>query len=127
MKALTADEMREVDRLTIERHGMPGIQLMENAGRRVADFISEHTAQWDLHRACRVAILCGKGNNGGDGLVVARLLAADRELFEVRVYLFAVSRELCGDAATNYQSWTQAGGKVIAIDSDKAWDDVAPE
>lgn len=127
MKALTADEMREVDRLTIERHGMPGIQLMENAGRRVADFISEHTAQWDVHRACRVAILCGKGNNGGDGLVVARLLAADRERFEVRVYLFSASRELRGDAATNYQSWTQAGGKVIAIDSEKAWDDVAPE
>ena len=127
MKALTADEMREVDRLTSERHGITGMQLMENAGRRVADCIGESTAHWDLHRPCRVAILCGKGNNGGDGLVVARLLAADRERFEVRVYLFASPRDLRGDGAANYQSWTQAGGKVLAIDSEKAWDDVARE
>lgn len=127
MKALTADEMREVDRLTTERHGIGGIQLMENAGRRVADFISESTVQWDLHRPCRAAILCGKGNNGGDGLVVARLLTADREHFDVRVYLFASPRDLRGDVATNYQSWIQAGGKVLAIDSEKAWDDIAQE
>jgi|SRR5579859_1014565 len=127
MKALTADEMHEVDRLTTERHGLPGVQLMENAGQRVADFVSECTVQWDLHRPCRVAILCGKGNNGGDGLVVARLLAADRERFDVRVYLFAPPRELRGDAAANYQSWIQTGGKVFVIDSEKAWDDIAPE
>lgn len=127
MKALTAAEMREVDRLTTERYGVPGVQLMENAGRSVADFIRDTTAQWDVERPRRVAVLCGKGNNGGDGLVVARLLAADRERFEVRVLLLAEARDFRGDAATNYQSWIQAGGRVVTVDSERAWDDARPE
>ena len=68
MKVLTAAEMREVDRRTIEM-GIPGIVLMENAGLRVVEFLAERFAPLD---AQRVLVLCGKGNNGGDGLVIAR-------------------------------------------------------
>ena len=70
MKALTAAEMREVDRLTIEA-GIPGIVLMENAGHRVVEFLTGRFGPLSGHR---IAILCGKGNNGGDGMVVARQL-----------------------------------------------------
>ena len=70
MKALTAEQMRQADRLAIER-GIPGEVLMENAGRAVTEFLErEFTPLGDQ----RVLIFCGKGNNGGDGLVVARLL-----------------------------------------------------
>src|SRR5256885_16860810 len=66
MKALTATEMREVDRLTTERYGIPSLQMMEAAGKNVADAILR-----DFSPALpqRVTVLCGKGNNGGDGLV----------------------------------------------------------
>ncbi|HLH40036.1 MAG TPA: NAD(P)H-hydrate dehydratase [Bryobacteraceae bacterium] len=70
MKVFTAQQMREADRITIER-GTPGEVLMENAGRRVAEAIERHFSPL---RAQRVLVVCGKGNNGGDGRVVARLL-----------------------------------------------------
>ena len=70
MKVLTAAQMREVDRRTTER-GVPGIVLMENAGHRVVEFLEQRLAPL---AAQRVVVLCGKGNNGGDGMVVARRL-----------------------------------------------------
>src|SRR5260370_34058116 len=73
MKALTAAEMREVDRLTTERFGIPSLQLMEAAGKHVAAAVLREFSP-QLPR--RVAVLCGKGNNGGDGLVAARYLRA---------------------------------------------------
>jgi NAD(P)H-hydrate epimerase len=69
MKVLTAAEMREVDRRTIEL-GIPGIVLMENAAHRVVEFLAERFAR----SRERALVLCGKGNNGGDGLVIARQL-----------------------------------------------------
>ena len=71
MKALTTAEMREVDRLTTERYGIPSLQLMENAGTQFFEFL--RTCYGDV-AASRAAILCGKGNNGGDGFVIARRL-----------------------------------------------------
>ena len=71
MKVLTAAQMREVDRRTIEP-GIPGIVLMENAGHRVVEFLAERFAPLAEQR---IVVLCGKGNNGGDGLVIARQLA----------------------------------------------------
>src|SRR4029077_5876507 len=71
MKALTAAEMREVDRLTTECYGIPSLQLMENAGSKAADAVRRTLAGRGDVRAC---VLCGKGNNGGDGFVVARYL-----------------------------------------------------
>ncbi len=73
MKVLTAAEMREVDRLTSERHGIPSLQLMEAAGRRVAEACREIVHGSERHPRT-ICVLCGKGNNGGDGLVVARHL-----------------------------------------------------
>ena len=70
MKVLTAAQMREIDRRTIEM-GIPGLVLMENAGHRVVELLAQKFAPL---AAQRIAILCGKGNNGGDGLVVARQL-----------------------------------------------------
>jgi NAD(P)H-hydrate repair Nnr-like enzyme with NAD(P)H-hydrate epimerase domain len=67
MKILTAAEMREVDRLTIER-GIPGIILMENAGIAVVDYLQQ---QFDPLSRHRVVVFCGKGNNGGDGSFAA--------------------------------------------------------
>src|SRR5713101_1918978 len=100
MKALTAAEMREVDRLTTERFGVPGLRLMEAAGKHVADAAVRGFAP-DLPR--RVAVLCGKGNNGGDGFVAARYLQNQNSW--VCVYLFAAPEELRGDAATNFKRW----------------------
>ena len=71
MHVLSATEMQSCDRLTSERFGIPSIQLMRAAAAAVAGF-----ARHEFPRARRVTVLCGRGNNGGDGMMVARLLAA---------------------------------------------------
>jgi len=92
MKIVTAAEMREIDRVTSERFGVPSAILMENAGTAVADFVLS-----DYPSGKTVGVICGKGNNGGDGFVAARKLqAAGRE---VRLLLLAAPSELRGDAA----------------------------
>jgi ADP-dependent NAD(P)H-hydrate dehydratase / NAD(P)H-hydrate epimerase len=116
MKILTAAEMREVDRLTSERYGIPSLTLMENAGRRVAEFICGRYS--DLAR-CRIVVLCGRGNNGGDGFVTARYL---REMgAKPAVYLFAAPEDLRGDAATNLERWRQASGELHVIRNPEEW------
>jgi hydroxyethylthiazole kinase-like uncharacterized protein yjeF len=127
MKALTAAEMREVDRLTTERFAISGEELMEAAGSSVAiEFLARY-GQWNPAPPQRVCVLCGKGNNGGDGLVVARYLKEEAE--QVDVYLFARAAELQGDAAKNLQKWQEAGGEVVevvtAADWDKQWPEIA--
>jgi ADP-dependent NAD(P)H-hydrate dehydratase / NAD(P)H-hydrate epimerase len=96
MKIVAASEMREIDRATSERFAVPSLNLMENAGAAVADFVAaRYPAAW------RIGIICGKGNNGGDGFVAARKLrAANRE---VRVLLLADPSELRGDAAEMFR------------------------
>jgi ADP-dependent NAD(P)H-hydrate dehydratase / NAD(P)H-hydrate epimerase len=79
MKALTAAEMREVDRLTTERFGVPSHQLMEAAGKSVAEVFLEQYGYRNADPPGRVVLLCGKGNNGGDGFVVARFLKEEAE------------------------------------------------
>ena len=92
MKIVTAAEMREIDRVTSERFGVPSLTLMENAGSAVADFA---LSQWPS--AKRFGVICGKGNNGGDGFVAARKLQqAGRE---AHILLLAEPSELRGDAA----------------------------
>ena len=100
MKIVSAAEMREIDRSTSERFGVPSLTLMENAGAAVARFVLS-----DYPQAERVGILCGKGNNGGDGFVVARkLVEAGRA---VRVLLLSDPEELRGDAAAMFQNMLQ--------------------
>jgi hydroxyethylthiazole kinase-like uncharacterized protein yjeF len=104
MKILTAAEMREVDRLTTERYRVPSLTLMENAGKSVAEFI--HSRFSDLAQR-RVVVLCGKGNNGGDGFVAARHL---RKLgARPFVYLIGDPGGVKGDAATNLKRWKAVG------------------
>jgi NAD(P)H-hydrate epimerase len=92
MKIVSVAEMREIDRSTSVRFGVPSLTLMENAGSAVARFVLS-----DYPQAERVGVICGKGNNGGDGFVAARkLLEAGRA---VRVLLLCDPKELRGDAA----------------------------
>jgi len=95
MKIVTSAEMRSIDRITSERFGVPSLTLMENAGSAVAEF-----ALASYPHAKTFGVICGKGNNGGDGFVVARKLQqAGRE---VRLLLLADPAELHGDAAANF-------------------------
>ena len=124
MKVLTAAEMREVDRLTSERYGVPSLQLMEAAGRHVAESCREIIHASERHPR-KISVLCGKGNNGGDGLVVARHLQVAKAI--VKVYLFAKPEELHGDAAINLQRWCEAGNDVIPVLEETAWKAAWPE
>ncbi|HEV2444718.1 MAG TPA: NAD(P)H-hydrate dehydratase [Candidatus Sulfopaludibacter sp.] len=108
MKILTAAEMREVDRKTIEQ-GIPGIVLMENAAHRVVEFLAERFAPLSAER---VVVLCGKGNNGGDGLAIARQLHTRLHPQELHVVLLAAPEDLKGDAAANYQMLAVCGCPV---------------
>jgi NAD(P)H-hydrate epimerase len=93
MLTLTRQQVRELDRRAIEEFGVPGVVLMENAGRGVADTLAGLGARGP------VAVCCGKGNNGGDGFVIARHL--DLRGIEVRLLVWANRDEITGDAATN--------------------------
>jgi NAD(P)H-hydrate epimerase len=108
MKVLTAAEMREVDRRTIEL-GIPGIVLMENAAHRVVEAIAERFAPVASQR---IVLLCGKGNNGGDGLAVARQLHTRFRPAALDVVLLAAPEDLKGDAAANYRMLLACGGAV---------------
>jgi len=108
MKVLTAEQMREVDRLTIES-GIPGLILMENAGMRVVEFLQEKFAPLSSQR---VVVLCGKGNNGGDGLVVARQLHIRKLVKTLHVVLACAPQDLTGDAAANYRMLALTGCPV---------------
>jgi NAD(P)H-hydrate epimerase len=116
MKALTAAEMHEVDRLTTERHGIPSLQLMENAGKSVFDYLrSSHGDSAASH----ASVLCGKGNNGGDGFVVARLLQESG--LQPCVSLFADPQSLRGDAAENFLRLKKSGADIRIIPDPDGW------
>jgi NAD(P)H-hydrate epimerase len=100
--------MREVDRRTAEM-GIPGIVLMENAGHSVVEFLAERFAPLPAER---IVVLCGKGNNGGDGLVVARQLHTRFHPQALHVVLLAAPEELKGDAAANYRMLAACGCPV---------------
>ena len=96
MKIVTVAEMREIDRLTTEKYGVPSLTLMENAGSAVAEFAQKH---FDFKSVC---VVCGKGNNGGDGFVAARKLHEAGK--QVSVIILAKSADdLRGDAAEMFK------------------------
>lgn len=99
MKVLSAAEMQACDRVTTEGFGVPSIELMRAAAAAVDAF-----ARQQFPRARRVTVLCGKGNNGGDGMMAARLLA--KAGLEVTTLLLGSQYELKGDAAT---AWRELG------------------
>lgn len=98
MKAVSAETMRGLDRRAIEDYAISGLQLMERAGANVAEAILSRFGKAEERS---LLILAGKGNNGGDGFVVARLLAGDG--WQVTLLLFASADALRGDARTNFE------------------------
>ncbi|MGB9597299.1 MAG: NAD(P)H-hydrate dehydratase [Candidatus Poribacteria bacterium] len=114
MKVVTAKEMRNIDFQTINEIGIPGIVLMENAGSAVVKAIER---DFPLSKFHRVAIFAGKGNNGGDGLVIARHLA--QKGYEVTIYLLAEPEKFSGDALINLKIAQNIGLKIDYILSDE--------
>jgi len=105
VKVLTAAQMRDVDRRTAEL-GIPNIILMENAGQRVVEFLEREYAPLAKER---IVVVCGKGNNGGDGLVVARQLYTRVKPQLLRVVLGGDPSEMRGDALENYKMLKAVG------------------
>jgi NAD(P)H-hydrate epimerase len=104
---LTRAQVREVDRLAIEAYGMSGLVLMENAGRGCVDVL--------LSLGCRgpVAVVCGKGNNAGDGFVIARHL--ELRGIHLKTILLAPPAELRGDAAANYAILAKSRATIVDL------------
>ncbi len=119
MKVATAEQMQELDRKAIEAYRIPGVVLMENAGRGAASAIAE--AFPNLQKM-KVAIIAGKGNNGGDGFVVARYLFNSG--VHVKVYLLADPKALRGEAEINSQIFQRMKGEIIPIPSSKDYQKV---
>jgi len=111
MKIVTAAEMREIDRATSERFGVHSLTLMENAGASVADFVLSHYSS-----ARRIVVICGRGNNGGDGFVAARRLHQRGK--HVQVVLLADPAELRGDAR---EMFSKVPVPVMAVHSSEEW------
>jgi NAD(P)H-hydrate epimerase len=117
MRVLNAAQMREADRRTIEDLGIPSIVLMENAGRQVVAAI-EAVHEDILQR--HVAILCGRGNNGGDGFVVARTLL--QRGVSVSVFLLGRVADVKGDARINLEVLGRLGLAVVEVADSQAWE-----
>jgi hydroxyethylthiazole kinase-like uncharacterized protein yjeF len=117
MRILTADQMREADRRTIEDIGIPSLVLMENAGRQVVaameSFFQDLSDQ-------RVAVICGKGNNGGDGFVVARTL--QQRGIDVAVFVVGSVADIKGDARTNIEILGRLGITVVEVADEGQWE-----
>ncbi|MBT1070491.1 NAD(P)H-hydrate dehydratase [Pelotalea chapellei] len=96
MKIVTAQTMQNLDRQAIVEHKIPGLQLMENAGRCCADIL---IANYGTTAGNKAVVIAGKGNNGGDGYVIARLLSETG--WNVSVYILAEREQISGDAAAN--------------------------
>jgi NAD(P)H-hydrate epimerase len=117
MRILTAAQMREADRVTIEEIGLPSLVLMENAGRQVVAAVE---SSFPDHRDRRVAVLCGRGNNGGDGFVVARTLR--QRGVDVSVFVLGPVAEIRGDARVNLEILGRLGLPVVEISGEQAWE-----
>ncbi len=122
MKILDTEQIQACDRAAIEDHGIPELVLMENAGVQVVEAMEEFFGEEPPEL---VAIMCGKGNNGGDGFVVARHLHALGRV--VRVYLFAAADDLNGSVAANHQMAAKLGVDIVELPDEPAWKDKAEE
>ncbi len=108
LPVLNNEAMREADRHTIEDLGVPGLELMENAALGVVDALRDNYSE-----ARRILVLCGRGNNGGDGLAAARLLAGGG--LEIKVLLFADPEDLSPDAAENFRQAETADVPIVVV------------
>ena len=117
MRVLNTRQMREADRRTIEDVGLASLVLMENAGRQV---VAVMESSFEAFETLRIAVLCGRGNNGGDGFVIARVLL-ERGI-ETAVYLLGQTADVKGDARTNLTVLRNVGGDVVEIADAGAWE-----
>ena len=132
IRPLTREEVREVDRIAIDQFGLAGIVLMENAGRDAARWITSQFPPGD------VCILCGKGNNAGDGYVIARHIdtadircddltessATGNASWRVRIVSLVECDELTGDAAINHEIAARSGIPVATADDARSLEDL---
>jgi NAD(P)H-hydrate epimerase len=109
--------MREADRFTIHEIGIPSLVLMENAGRQVVAAIE---AGYEPQLNGRIAVLCGRGNNGGDGFVVARTLM--QRGVDCAVFVLGAVAEVRGDARVNLDILGRLGASVVEINDEQAWE-----
>lgn len=119
LKVVTAEEMRRIDRLTIQRYGLAGIVLMERAGiaavNRINEiFFHEPVSGYRKPDTKKIVILCGGGNNGGDGFVIARLLCGQGR--DVKVFMSSAPRKLSNDAKANYDAAKKFGVRIYPAD-----------
>jgi hydroxyethylthiazole kinase-like uncharacterized protein yjeF len=117
MRILTAAQMREADRYTIDEIGIPSLVLMENAGRQVVAAI-ESTFEAKLDGG--VAVLCGRGNNGGDGFVIARTLL--QHGIDTSVFVIGALADVRGDARTNLDILGRLGVTVVEVADEQSWE-----
>jgi NAD(P)H-hydrate epimerase len=117
MRILNTAQMREADRYTIDEIGIPSLVLMENAGRQVVAAIE---ASYEPQLDGRVAVLCGRGNNGGDGFVIARTLL--QRGVETAVFVLGALADVRGDARTNLDILGRLGATVVEIDDEQSWE-----
>ncbi len=116
-KVLSAEEMREVDRLTTEKYGIPSILLMENAAHAAANVIKEKLGGSVEGKS--FLILCGKGNNGGDGAALARILW--NQGANITIYLFGKVEETKGDARLNFEIIQKISDSPEVLDRKYNW------
>lgn len=117
MRVLNTQQMREADRRTIDDVGIPSIVLMENAGRQA---VAAMEAAFDDLLASHVGVLCGRGNNGGDGFVIARTLI--QRGVETSVFLLGSVADVRGDARTNLEVLGRIGLTVVEITNAQEWE-----
>src|SRR5213083_1327077 len=117
MRVLNSAQMREADRRTISEIGIPALVLMENAGRQAGAAME---AMYSDLAERQVANLCGRGNNGGDGFVVARTLIQRR--IDVSVFLIGRVADVRGDARTNLEILGRLGLTIVEIADGQAWE-----
>ncbi len=117
MRVLNTDQMREADRRTIEEIGIPSIVLMENAGRQA---VAAMEAAFDDLPTSHVAVVCGRGNNGGDGFVVARTLL--QRGVDTAVFLLGSVADVRGDARVNLEVLGRIGVTVVEITNAQEWE-----
>ena len=122
MQLVSAAQMREMDRLTIEEIGLPGIVLMENAAQGAARVVQRVAGP---PQGLKLAAICGRGNNGGDALAVARILA--NQGAEASAYLLAKAETLRGDAATNLAVARACGVRIVEVEDDRALEGLGQE
>jgi ADP-dependent NAD(P)H-hydrate dehydratase / NAD(P)H-hydrate epimerase len=122
LKILNGTQMRNIDQRTTREYGIPGIVLMENAGLQIVDFLE---SQYDDIDDRRILILCGKGNNGGDGLVAARHL--HNRGHDLKVLLFARRSDVKGEPGTNLSILQKMAVEVREVPDVRAWHEFLPE